>query len=212
LSLREKRRCRQHFPCPFHLALPSGGAHMAAQGDLLDLGDAAPPPPTARPDAAAASEDPIAHLQKLFPTIERPIIEALYNDVANQEMDKAIESLLQITDDKVDRDAVAAAEQASADEILAMQVLQEMMDVEDKEALEEEKAAKAMRRIRSDPATDAKLAKHPKGVKEALLKKLDKIKNKAREVKAGGARQMGDVQYSQQYSSLLEDEDDAMKV
>lgn len=121
---------------------------MAAGGDLINLGDDAP-------------TEAVSQLQQMFPTIDRAVITSVYEEVADKELDKAIETLLQISDDSLDPASIAEGAQVSADEVMAMQILQEIMDKED--AATGGDADKVFRRIQSDQVDNERFKKQPKG-------------------------------------------------
>ena len=84
----------------------------------------------------------------------------VFTDMAGSDVERAIEALLQITDDSVDTAEAASAEQAGSDELLALQMLQQMMNEED---MAKADADKVFRRIHEDVEKKAAFKNTPKG-------------------------------------------------
>jgi DNA polymerase III gamma/tau subunit len=131
------------------------------EGDLLGLANA--PTPRGAP-AGPSGDDPISNLRTMFPAVDESVIETVYNDVVGGDLEKAIEALLQITDDSVDVAAAASTEQAMADELLALQMLQQMMNEED---VAKADADKVFRRIQQDVEKKEAFKNQTKGEKRA---------------------------------------------
>ncbi|KAG8463020.1 hypothetical protein KFE25_001793 [Diacronema lutheri] len=175
------------------------------EGDLLgNEAPGLPPPPP--PPADLADTDPVGHLAAMFPMLERSVVEMVFTDMAGSDVERAIEALLQITDDSVDTAEAASAEQAGSDELLALQMLQQMMNEED---MAKADADKVFRRIHEDVEKKAAFKNTPKGVREAFVRNLEKMKMRAAGKKGGSSTR----EYKQQYGALLDEEDDPqMKV
>ena len=181
---------------------------MAATGDLLNLceGSAfgAPEPPP-------MGDDPISQLRAMFPAFDRAVIETVYNDVTGCNLEGAIETLLQMTDDSVDAGAGVDSEQSMADERLALEMLQQMMNEEDMARMD---ADRTISRIQADVERKDAFKNSTKGVKDAFARQLEKMKQRALGRKpAAGAD--GPRDYQQQYGALLDDDhdhDESMKV
>lgn len=137
-------------------------SHM--EGDLLggDFGAAAetPRPPQQLGGGGGDPSDPISQLMAMFPTVDRGVVEMVFNDMAGGSIERATESLLQITDDSVDDLAVAATEQAGSDELLALQMLQQMMNEED---MAKADADKVFSKIQHDAEKKEAFKNTPKG-------------------------------------------------
>lgn len=181
---------------------------MAATGDLLNLSEGsafgAPEPPP-------MGDDPISQLRAMFPAFDRAVIETVYNDVTGGNLEGAIETLLQMTDDSVvDAGAGMDSEQSMADdERLALEMLQQMMNEEDLARMD---ADRTISRIQADVERKDAFKNSTKGVKDAFARQLEKMKQRALGRKpAAGAD--GPRDYQQQYGALLDDDhDESMKV
>jgi hypothetical protein len=177
---------------------------MAATGELLSLGDgsafAAPEP--------ATGDDPVSQLRAMFPAFDSAVIETIYNDVTGCDLEKTIETLLQMADDSVDAGAGVDSEQSKADERLALEMLQQMMNEEDMARTD---ADRTISRIQADAERKDAFKNSTKGVKDAFARQLEKMKQRALGRKAAGAD--GQRDYQQQYGALLDDDhDESMKV
>lgn len=154
---------------------------MAAEGDLLGLGGdfgkateprtglsglggdfGEAPAPNAGADEADAPSGALAQLLAMFPTVDRAVVEMVLSDV-DGDADRATEALLNITDDSVDPAAVVAeASQDNSDEMLALQMLQQMMNEEDTAKAD---ADKVFRQIQQNTERKEAFKNTPKGAR-----------------------------------------------
>lgn len=217
---------------------------MAAEGDLLGLGGdfGEAPAPNAGADEADAPSGALAQLLAMFPTVDRAVVEMVLSDV-DGDAERATEALLNITDDSVDPAAVVAeASQDNSDEMLALQMLQQMMNEEDTAKAD---ADKVFRQIQQNTERKEAFKNTPKGagMRAALLRaracRLHHPRTRALTRSALGSRarpllsvgvkeafvrnlekmkakamgiKKGESGPSKRYGALLEEDDPAMKV
>ncbi|KAJ1618692.1 hypothetical protein T492DRAFT_1151203 [Pavlovales sp. CCMP2436] len=125
-------------------------------GDLLGMGGDTRAARAETPRGDDPVSEAVAQLQSMFPSVDAAVIEMVYEDMAGGDLEKAIEALLSITDDAVDQPG--ATEQATADEMIAMQMLQQMMNEEDASKAD---ADKVFAKIQSDTERKENFKKAP---------------------------------------------------
>lgn len=114
------------------LFVPRPRSSIMATGDLLGMDE------VARPE--------VAQLKSMFPNMDKFVVESILDGMAGGSVQRATELLMELSDDSVDMNAVAKHEQEKQDELLALQILQQVMNEEGKNADPEQ----LVKRIQND--------------------------------------------------------------